>query len=405
MTFAFARRRFVQAAAAGSVIGSAAGQAVAQSPQAETAPPLTVGHDAATPPRVFAAPEAVRELRIASLEDLEAEAQRIIDPGAFAYIASGADNQWTLRENRRAFARLAIRPQYLVGKGAPDLATTLFGSRLSMPVITAPMGAHGLAHRSAELGTARGTGEAGTLMTVSTAANRTIEEIAAATTGPKWFQLYLQDDRERSRELLRRAEAAGYSAVVLSIDAFAPGSSDAVIRLGFRFPPELPLVNSGTSRFKASLGWEDVAFVQQNTRLPLVLKGVVTPEMARMALERGIAGIQVSNHGGRQLDGVPAAIDLLPAIVAEVQGRVPVILDSGIRRGGDVFKALALGANAVALGRPLLYALSLGGWVGVRSAYERLRTELVRDMLIAGIGSVAEFNRDFVLRAAEATRG
>ena len=297
------------------------------------------------------------------------------------------------------FGRIAIRPQYLVGKPAPDLRINLLGQNLSMPIITTPMGAHGLAHQSAELGTARGTGEAGTLMTVSTAANHTIEDIAAATKGPKWFQLYLADDLNKSRELLKRAEAAGYTAVVLAIDAFAPGSSDATMRIGFQFPPHLQLVNSGSSTFKKSLSWDDVKFVQNNTKLPLVLKGVLTPEMARKALAHGVAAIQVSNHGGRQLDGVSAAIDALPGVADVVKGKVPMIMDSGIRRGTDVFKALSLGANAVAIGRPVLYGLSLGGWMGVKSVYDRLQAELTRDMLIAGIGSVKEFRRDYVMRA------
>jgi lactate oxidase len=233
-------------------------------------------------------------------------------------------------------------PQYLVGKNAPDLRTTLLGHELSLPIITAPMGAHGLAHVSAEEGTAKGTGEAGTLMTVSTAANKTIEDIAAATKGPKWFQLYLHDDRGPSRELLQRAKSAGYSAVVFTIDAFAPGSSDETTRLGFSFPPDLPLVNSETPFFKKSLSWDDVTFIQQTTDLPLISKGVLSADLARRVLERGAAAIQVSNHGGRQLDGVPAALTALPAVVEAVRGRVPVIMNSGIHRGSDVFKALAL---------------------------------------------------------------
>lgn len=344
----------------------------------------------------YPAPSGERALKIANLNDLEEEASRVLPRGAFAYIAAGSDNQWTLHENRRAFDRHVLRPQYLVGKDAPDLRTTLLGQKLSMPIITAPMGAHGLAHVSAEEGTARGTGEAGTLMTTSTAANKTIEDIAAATTGPKWFQLYLHDDRGPSRELLQRAKAAGYSAVVFTIDAFAPGSSDETTRLGFSFPPDLPLVNSKTPFFKKSLSWDDVTFIQQTTDLPLILKGVLTPDIARRGIERGVAGIQVSNHGGRQLDGVAAALDALPPVVEAVRGRAPVIMDSGIRRGSDVFKALALGADAVALGRPVLYGLALGGSMGVKSVYDRIKEELTRTMTIAGTANVKEIQRDFL---------
>ncbi len=399
MPSALRRRQFMKSAALGAAAAATAGVHLASA--AETAaPPLRIGSpsDGVLKP-TFEAPSVVRPLLVADLNDLEAEARKVMDPGAFAFISSGSDSQWTLRENRKAFERLVVKPQYLVGKPQPDLRIELLGQKLALPIITTPMGAHGLAHQSAELGTARGTAEAGTLMTVSTTANYTIEEIAAASKGPKWFQLYLLEDEAKSRELLRRAEAAGYHGIVLSIDAFAPGASDSTLRMGFGFPPTLPLVNVGHNAMKKSLSWEDVKFVMKNTRLPLVLKGVLTPEMAKKAIDHGVAGIQVSNHGGRQLDGVSAAMDALPAVVDVVRGRVPVIMDSGIRRGTDVFKALAMGANAVAIGRPVLYALSLGGWMGVKSAYERLSTELSRDMLIAGLGSVSEFKRDFIMRA------
>ena len=400
MSSALERRQFFKTAAAGVVAASAA---VSHAQNAPANAPLVVGlnpADAKRPP--FQAQSVERPLRIADLNDLEAEAQKVMDPGAFAFISSGSDSQWTLRENRASFGRVAIKPQYLVGKPAPDLRTTLLGQQLSMPIITTPMGAHGLAHQSAELGTARGTAAAGSLMTVSTMANHTIEEIAAASTGPKWFQLYMPKSRDEALALLRRAEAAGYSAIVFAIDAFAPGSSDSTIRMQFSMPSSLKLVNAGQSGYKTSLGWDDVQFIQQNTKLPLVLKGVLTPEMAKLALEHGVSAIQVSNHGGRQLDGVPAAFDALPAVVDVVQGKLPVIMDSGIRRGTDVFKALAMGANAVAIGRPVLYGLALGGGLGVKSVYERLQAELSRDMMIAGIASIKEFSRDFVMPAAKA---
>ena len=341
----------------------------------------------------------VRPLHLADLNDLEAAAKAVMDPGAFAYIASGADNQWTLRRNRSAFDDYALKPQYLVGKTAPDLRTELLGQQLAMPIITTPMGAHGLAHQSAELGTARGAGESGSLLTVSTAANTSLEDIAAATRGPKWFQLYLEEDGGVSRALMQRAEAAGYSAIVFTVDAFAPGSSDETIRLNFSFPKTLPLINTkGGGNFKKSLSWADVEFVQKNTKLPVILKGILTPELAKRAVSAGVAGIQVSNHGGRQLDGVPAAIEALPAVAKAVGGKVPIIMDSGIRRGNDVFKALALGANAVAIGRPVLYGLSLGGWMGVQSVYSRLKAELTRSMLIAGVSSIKEINSGYLIK-------
>ena len=392
-----ARRRFLQATA----IGGAASVGLLPSAQAQSAAtpaPLNVGGPG-TPLPAFKAPDVVRPLHIADLNDLEAAAKAVMDPGAFAYIASGADSQWTLRRNRSAFDDYAFKPQYLVGKNAPDLRTELLGQQLSMPIITTPMGAHGLAHQSAELGTARGTGESGTLMTVSTAANTTLEDIAAATRGPKWFQLYLEEDGGVSRALMQRAEAAGYSAIVFTVDAFAPGSSDETIRLNFAFPKTLPLINTkGGGNFKKSLSWADVEFVQKNTKLPVILKGILSPELAKRAVSAGVAGIQVSNHGSRQLDGVPAAIEALPGVAKAVGGKVPIIMDSGIRRGNDVFKALALGANAVAIGRPVLYGLSLGGWMGVQSVYSRLKAELTRSMLIAGVASVKEINSGYLIK-------
>lgn len=341
-------------------------------------------------------PTGETELQIANLEDLEYQASKVIPEGAFAFISQGADNQVTLQENRNAFQRIRLLPHYLSAQAAPDLSTELLGQKLSMPIITAPMGAHGLAHISGELGSAKGTGEAGTLFTASTAANETIEDMAEATTGPKWFQLYLHNERNLSRDLLKRAKAAGYSAIVFTIDAFAPGASDETVRLGFSFPQSLPLVNSGGSVFKSSLGWDDVEFIQETTDLPLILKGVVTPELAEKAIKYGAAGIQVSNHGGRGLDGVPAAIELLPDIAAVVNKRVPIIFDSGIRRGTDVFKALALGADAVALGRPVLYGLALGGSTGVKSVYDRISDELSRAMMIAGVANIQEINNKFI---------
>lgn len=366
---------------------------------------LTVGADREPAlEATFVAPTRVGPLKIADLEDLDAAAQKVMDPGAFAFIASGSDSQWTLHENRRAFQRVTLKPHYLVGQPQPELRTTLLGHALSMPIITTPMGTHGLAHVSAESGTAKGTGEAGTLMTVSTMANQPIEVIAAATQGPKWFQLYLLQERAASLALIRRAEAAGYTAIVFSIDAFAPGSSDATIRMGFTFPPGLPIVNANPAQMKKSLRWDDLKFIQDSTKLPVVLKGVLTPETAKQALDQGVAAIQVSNHGGRQLDGVTAAFDALPGVVEAVGGRVPIIMDSGIRRGGDVFKALARGANAVAIGRPVLFSLALGGWMGVRSAYERIAAELSRDMLIAGAARVADIDRRFLIPSAGPVR-
>lgn len=381
----FQRRDFLKTAAAATIATGLGSEVVAEA-RAE----------AVADSGSYPAPTGETTLRVANLNDLEQQAAKIIPPGPFAYIATGADNQWTMHENRRAFERYRLRPQYLVGGGPPDLKTTLLGHNINLPIITTPMAAQGLAHISAELGTARGTDAAGTLMAVSTFANKKMEDIAAATKGPKWFQLYLHDDRARSRELLQRAKAAGYSAVVFTIDAFGPGSSDDLTRLNFTFPPGLTFANSNTTDLKRSLSWEDVDFIQKTTDLPLILKGVLTADIAAAGVRRGVAAIQVSNHGGRQLDGSPATLDMLPSVVAAVDGRVPVIMDSGIRRGTDVFKALALGANAVALGRPILYGLALGGSAGVKSVYDRIRDELFRTMTIAGVSKISDIKKEYL---------
>ena len=404
MSTVLSRRGFLAVATAGAAastipLNNTLAQAAGNDASAAPLDKSPVGGVA--PAAGYRQPTGERELVIGSLDDLEALAADVIPAGAFAFIASGADNQVTLKSNRTELDRIRLLPRYLVNKPAPDLSTTLLGEKLSMPIITAPMGAHGLAHTSAELGSARGTGEAGTLYTMSTAANEKLEEVANATQGPKWFQIYLHDDRALSRDLLKRVKDAGYTGIVFTIDAFAPGASDETVRLGFSFPPSLPLVNSGTPFFKKSLGWDDLKFLQDTVDLPIIMKGIVSPEMANQAVERGVAAVQVSNHGGRGLDGVPASITLLPGVVEAVNGRVPVIMDSGIRRGTDVFKAIALGADAVALGRPVLYGLALGGSQGVKSVYDRIGAELQRAMLIAGVANVGEITSEFLYDSAE----
>ncbi len=397
MSTTFSRRNFLAVSTAGAAATALPAKTVLAEAASNGATANSAGPaGAAAASAKYVQPSGERSLVIGSLDDLEKRASEVMSAGAFAFIASGADNQITLRANRTELDRVRLLPTYLVNKPAPDLSTTLLGEKLSMPIITAPMGAHGLAHESAEIGSARGTGEAGTLYTMSTAANERLEDVAEATNGPKWFQIYLHDDRALSRDLLKRVKNAGFTGIVFTIDAFAPGASDDTVRMGFSFPPSLPLVNSNTPYFKSRLGWDDLKFLQDTIDLPIVMKGVITPELANTAVERGVAGVQVSNHGGRGLDGVPAAINLLPGVVEAVNGRVPVIMDSGIRRGTDVFKALAYGADAVALGRPVLYGLALGGSAGVKSVYERIGQELERAMLIAGASNVDEITIDFI---------
>ncbi len=349
-----------------------------------------------------------KAVSIVSCDRLEAEAQRVLSAGAYAFIAGGAGDQWTLRENRRAFDDFPILPRRLTGIGARDieLRIRLLGDDLPSPILVAPMGACEMAHPEAEVAAAAGTGAAQALYTASGASNKPLEAIAVATTGPKWFQLYFNADVGVTRSLLQRARAAGYRAIVLTVDALGPGQSDEFIRLGRPFPPGMTYGNhdprhgggGNLLNMKVALSCEDIGFVREASGLPVIVKGILRPQDALEAVAAGAAAIQVSNHGGRQLDGVPASITVLREVADAVAGRVPIILDGGIRRGIDMFRALALGAQAVAVGRPVLYGLSVGGASGVRSLLEHLHDGLRSAMLLAGARRVTEISRDFLMR-------
>ena len=387
------RRDFLSTTAAAATLAAArpllaqttpAPAAAAASPQV-----LAPGPSASA----YQAPTEVKKIEIINLRELEGEAKKVIPAGGFGYISSAAGDEWTKRENEAAFKRVTIVPRYLTGYGDADLTTSLLGAKISMPIIVSVMGGHGMGHVTAEAGTAKGAAEAGTLFTAGSMSTLTLEEIAQSSPGPKWFQIYLPADRGKARELLQRAKAAGYLAIVLTVDGVVQSNRETDRRNRFRSP--LPSGNfgdgpgqTGRSPAKRNLGWDDVAFIQQVTGLPVLLKGVMTPEMAVMAVERGCAGIQVSNHGGRELDDVPASITVLPRIAEAVAGRIPIVIDGGIRRGQDVFKALALGANAVAIARPIMYGLALGGWMGVQGVLEHLKGELEMTMRLAGAQSI-----------------
>ena len=394
------RRDFLTATAAAATLGAAApllGQpapAAAAEAAAAQMPSPTVsvaGYDA---------PTEIKKIDIINLRELEGLAQKIIPTGGFGYISSAAGDEWTRRENEAAYKRLTIVPRYLSGYKDAEMSTTLLGSKIAMPIITSVMGGHGMAHVTAEAGTAKGTDAAGTLIEVPSQSTLTMEQIAKASPGPKWFQIYFPDDPGVARELLQRAKAAGYLAIVLTIDGVSNGNRETDRRNHFVNP--LPQGNfpepraRGTRPFKPDLGWEDVAFIQKTTGLPVILKGVLSPELAVMAVDHGCAGIQVSNHGGRNLDDTPASITVLPRIVDAVGGRLTIIIDGGIRRGQDVFKALALGANAVAIARPVMFGLALGGWMGVQTVHEHLKGELEFTMRLAGAKTLGEISRHYL---------
>jgi len=343
------------------------------------------------------------ELNVVSIELLEDEARKILPPGRFAFMGPAGDG-WTYRENRRAFNDFPIMPRRLQGVGEADidLRTTMLGLNLPLPVFTSPTGAQGMIHVNAELSNAAGTGMAGTLFVASGASNKPMEDIAKATSGPKWFQIYMNRDMEINRWLVQRAKAAGYSAIVLTADALGPGQSDEFIRLGRPFPPDLKPGNhdpalGGRGNFrdmKRDLSFSDITFLREASGLPVLVKGVVQPDDIRQSLAAGAVAIWVSNHGGRQMDGVPASMSMLRAAVDTVAGRAPVLLDSGVRRGIDIFRALALGATAVGIGRPALWGLAAGGSLGVKSVYAQLASELKSAMLLSGVAKVTNLNRD-----------
>ena len=358
-------------------------------------------------------------LDILSLDGLELRARERLDPAVFDFVAGGAGDEWTLRQNRTAWERLELLPRMLRGVADRCLAREVLGTPVSFPVLVAPMAFHGLFHEDGELATARGVAAAGTILVSSTLSNHDIEAIAAAAGAPGrcWFQLYIYRDRGLTRALVERASAAGCGALCLTIDTPLAGNRERDRRNRFRLrgqlalgnlPPEHSILHAAASadssvttyvsaQLDPSLSWADVEWLRSMTSLPVVVKGVLHPSDARLAVEHGAAGVIVSNHGGRQLDGTTPPIVVLERVVAAVAGGAEVLLDGGVRRGTDVLKALALGARAVLVGRPVLWALTLGGSEGVREVLEHLRGELDLAMAFAGSRTLDDIGRDLVL--------
>lgn len=353
---------------------------------------------------------------VVNLMDLEALARERLTPMAYEYYAGGAGDEVTLRENRAAFERVALRYRVLADVAGRSARTRVLGEDVSLPVLVAPTAFHRLASEEGELATVRAAGAAGTVMVLSTLATHTVEDVLAAASGPVWFQLYVYKDRAVTEALVRRVEAAGCRALVLTVDSPLLGRRERDVRNRFHLPPELSVKNLlpagmgalGPDRHDSGLAayfqtlldpgitWRDVGWLRSITRLPVLVKGVVRGDDAARAIDEGAHGVVVSNHGGRQLDGAPPTIEVLPEVVDAVGGRGEVLLDGGVRRGTDVLKALALGARAVLVGRPILWGLAAGGEAGVRRALELLRSELDLAMALAGVRSVGEVGRDLV---------
>jgi isopentenyl diphosphate isomerase/L-lactate dehydrogenase-like FMN-dependent dehydrogenase len=324
--------------------------------------------------------------------DYETAAAELLDPAAHGYFAGGAGDEVTLRDNVEAFRRWQLRPRVLAGLGEPSTVTTVLGHDLSLPVLVAPVAYQRVVHPEGEVGMARAAAAAGTVMCLSTLSTSTPEEIAS-TGAARWYQLYVFRDRGVTRELVDRARDAGFTALLVTVDAPVLGRRERDLRSGFVLPPNLAvpsLGHGGITPVQAlelvtpSLSWRDVEDFASDAGLPVVVKGVLTAEDAALACEHGAAGLVVSNHGGRQLDGVSATIDALPEVADAVAGRIEVLLDGGVRRGADVVKALALGARAVLAGRAPLWGLAVDGEAGARRVLELLRAEILLALQLAG---------------------
>src|SRR5262245_54191488 len=382
---------------------------------AQAAPPPEAGMQQPPPSTApYKGSELNGKIKIINLIEIEAEAQKVLPVGGFGYISSGSGSNWTRRENMAAFERVQIDPQPLNGTSRVDLRTTILGSQLSMPIAVSPAGSHGLAHVDKEAATAKAAAAVGTLMMTSTQSNLSMEEIAAHNPGPKWFQLYVPNDRGITKELLQRAKAAGYTAIAPTVDNLFAYPREENIRNEFRPPRSLGKGNAPRSitdpaaaiaaldNRKRDLNWDDLEWIKAEAGLPIIVKGVLSSKVAAAAVKRGMDAVYVSNHGGRAFDGVQATFTALPRIADAVEGRVPIILDGGIRRGADVFKALALGANIVAFGRPVLYGLALGGSQGAQSVLEYIRDNFALVMRLAGTSSIKDITADCLAPAPEA---
>ncbi|XP_048050190.1 hydroxyacid oxidase 2 isoform X2 [Megalobrama amblycephala] len=347
------------------------------------------------------------------LNDFEEYAKRHLPKTTWDYYEAGADECTTRDDNLQAYKRIRFRPRILRDVSINDTRTTVLGTEISFPVGIAPTAFHCLAWHEGEIATARATEAVNTCYIASTYATCSVEEIvAAAPNGYRWFQLYLYQDRKLSEQIIRRVEALGYKALVFTVDVPYTGKRRNDIRNQFKLPPHLKVKNfegmfqdpptsqevygTPANTLDPSISWKDVSWLQSLTRLPIIIKGILTKEDAELAVEHGVQGIIVSNHGGRQLDGGPASIDCLPEIVDTVQGRIEVYMDGGIRTGSDVLKAIALGARCVFIGRPAIWGLAYKGDEGVKEVLQILHDEFRLSMALSGCRNVAEINRNLI---------
>ncbi len=344
---------------------------------------------------------------LVNLFDFEALASRRISRLAFEYISSGAGDEITLRRNRRRFDEIQLHPRVLVDASRIDTTLELFGERLDFPILLAPCAYQKLVHPDGEIAAARGAEAARAPFVLSTFATVALEEVASATDTSLWFQLYVHPDHAFTRDLIQRVESVGYRVLCVTVDTPILGIRDRERRAGFHLPPGIERANLqslGSSVTKMghferggnytildpAINWETIAWIRSLTKLPVVLKGVLSPDDASLAVEHGASGIIVSNHGGRNLDTVPATIEALPRVVEAVDGKLPVLLDGGIRRGTDIVKALAYGAQAVLIARPYLWGLGVSGSQGVEQVVRILRMELEAAMALCGTPEISK---------------
>lgn len=356
---------------------------------------------------LYAAPTVIQDIEVVNTYELQDRAREVMPNGGFGYISGGSGDEYTLRQNTKAWDAKGILPRVLSDVENPDTSTKIFEHEIKVPFIMAPIAAHGLAHETKEAGTARGVSEFGTIMSISAYSGAKFEEIEEGLNGsPRWFQIYMSKDDEFNKNIIDEAKADGATAIILTADATLSGNRETDIRNKFVYPFGMPIVsryltgsgenmslNNIYAQSKQKISRADVKFLKDYSGLPVFVKGIQSPDDALLAIGAGADGIWVSNHGGRQLDGSPGSFETLESISKAVAGRVPIVFDSGVRRGEHIFKALASGADIIALGRPVLYGLALGGWKGVRSVLEYFEKDLIRVMQLAGTQTIEDVKK------------
>ena len=342
---------------------------------------------------------------VINLYDFEKIAEGIMTKMAYEYVASGAADEFTVKWNREAFDKIKIRTQVLNDVSKLDTKVSLFGQELPYPILIAPTAFHKIMHPEGEIATAQGAGAASAIYVVSSFTSTPIEEIARVATQPLWFQLYVTDDRAFVKDLIQKVEALGCQALCVTVDTSVTGTRDRQQRIKFHLPAELKapyMIDMTIGRqgqalsYKKSLTWKDIEWLKSFSKIPILLKGILNPEDAEKAIQIGADGIIVSNHGGRNLDTVPATIEVLPHIAQKVNKRIPVLMDGGIRRGTDVLKAIALGATAVLVGKPICFGLACGGSEGVTKTLTILRKEFEVAMALSGRPTIASIDQSLI---------